>query len=575
MESKLSSRIGSNHVQSMLGKSLSFNEVKVKTRLQSLSLKRPASDPKGMDPNGSGNMLLEESSSSENPTFVETESFMKSNNDKVDNTVENQGSNFAENGGRQHQAALRLQKVYKSFRTRRKLADCAVVAEQKWWELLDFAELKRTSVSFFEIEKQKTAVSRWSRARTRAAKVGKGLSKDEKARKLALQHWLEAIDPRHRYGHNLQFYYTTWLQCESQQPFFYWLDIGDGKEISLEKCPRSKLQQQCIKYLGPAERDSFEVVIRKGKLVYKQSWHVVDTTGGPRDAKWIFVLSASKTLYVGMKNKGTFQHSSFLAGGATLSAGRLIVEDGVLRAIWPHSGHYLPTEENFLEFLSFLQEHNVDLTNVKQFSSEDDEAFSSKNIMVQGNAPEQEGSKHIEETNNENSIQANAELDSDATQNVNISMSRWSRELISKIRALEIASSDDEVDICETGEPPEPAAEGGIEISEECLSEEPKTYQLAQLLSCKWSSGAGARISCMRDYPSELQNRVLEDALLSQTTNSAGASPRTPSFFSPVASTRSLRKGTSLSMICSLEHVPIATVGMGKSKSMCCFEILV
>ncbi|KAF4357361.1 hypothetical protein F8388_023540 [Cannabis sativa] len=60
------------------------------------------------------------------------------------------------------------------------------------WKLLDFAELKRSSISFFDIEKHETAVSRWSRARTRAAKVGKGLSKDEKARKLALQHWLEA-----------------------------------------------------------------------------------------------------------------------------------------------------------------------------------------------------------------------------------------------------------------------------------------------------------------------------------------------------------------------------------------------
>lgn len=39
------------------------------------------------------------------------------------------------------------------------------------WKVLDFAELKRSSISFFEIEKQETAVSRWSRARTRAAKV--------------------------------------------------------------------------------------------------------------------------------------------------------------------------------------------------------------------------------------------------------------------------------------------------------------------------------------------------------------------------------------------------------------------
>jgi hypothetical protein len=36
---------------------------------------------------------------------------------------------------------------------------------------LDFAELKHSSISFFDIEKHETAVSRWSRARTRAAKV--------------------------------------------------------------------------------------------------------------------------------------------------------------------------------------------------------------------------------------------------------------------------------------------------------------------------------------------------------------------------------------------------------------------
>ena len=61
------------------------------------------------------------------------------------------------------------------------------------WKTLDSAALKLSSVSFFEEEKHETAVSKWARARTRAAKVGKGLSKDEKAQKLALQHWLEAV----------------------------------------------------------------------------------------------------------------------------------------------------------------------------------------------------------------------------------------------------------------------------------------------------------------------------------------------------------------------------------------------
>lgn len=75
------------------------------------------------------------------------------------------------------------------------------------------------------------------------------------------------------------------------------------------------------------ERETFEVVVESGKLIYRQTGMLVNTT---EDSKWIFVLSTSRALYVGQKKKGVFQHSSFLSGGAITAAGRLVAHDGIL-----------------------------------------------------------------------------------------------------------------------------------------------------------------------------------------------------------------------------------------------------
>ncbi|KAL9248422.1 hypothetical protein vseg_021746 [Gypsophila vaccaria] len=464
-----------------------------------------------------------------------------------------------------HQAALKLQKVYKSFRTRRKLADCAVLVEQSWWKLLDFAELKHSSISFFDIQHHETAISRWSRAKTRAAKVGKGLSQNGKAQKLALQHWLEAIDPRHRYGHNLHFYYTKWLESHSREPFFYWLDIGEGREVNLEKCSRCKLQQQCIKYLGPMERKAYEVAIKDGKFYYKESGEILDTSSEPH-AKWIFVLSTSKSLYVSKKKKGTFQHSSFLAGGATSAAGRLVVENGILKAVWPHSGHYRPTPENFQEFVAFLTENNVDLTDVKMDPIDDEEQSHGKqrsSLHLRNSSEEDLGTETTVDNEEGNSLSTATKADALSAQQIAPSPddcnSQLSRFLSTKLSNLQIPTRDDLFMIMQNEKPASISSVGTLNIGDVCDSsaedasseanhraekestlieekemiraasilerinshKETKSYQLGKQLSCKWSTGAGPRIGCVRDYPSELQLRALEQVNLSPRSGCA------------------------------------------------------
>lgn len=80
------------------------------------------------------------------------------------------------------------------------------------------------------------------------------------------------------------------------------------------------------------EREEYEVVVDESRkmLVYKKSGYPIDT---PKGTKWIFVVSTNGVLYVGEKQKGFFQHSSFVAGGAVFAAGRIVASNGFLQ-VW-------------------------------------------------------------------------------------------------------------------------------------------------------------------------------------------------------------------------------------------------
>jgi hypothetical protein len=47
------------------------------------------------------------------------------------------------------------------------------------------------------------------------------------------------------------------------------------------------------------ERELYEYIINKGKVIHKQSREPLDASQGPEGAKWIFVMSTARKLYAG------------------------------------------------------------------------------------------------------------------------------------------------------------------------------------------------------------------------------------------------------------------------------------
>ncbi|KAM3288273.1 IQ domain-containing protein IQM3 isoform X1 [Capsicum chacoense] len=408
---------------------------------------------------------------------------------------------------RHAKAAMTVQKVYRSYRTRRMLADSALVAEL-WWHAIDYAQLNRSTVSFFNVPQPETAASRWNRISLNASKVGKGLSRDGKAQKLAFQHWIEAIDPRHRYGHNLHVYYEEWCKSDAGQPFFFWLDLGDGKKVDLKECSRSKLQKQSIKYLGPQQREHYEYVVAEGKILHNQTGNHLDTTNGLPGAKWIFVMSTSKRLYAGEKKKGIFHHSSFLAGGATLAAGRLVVKDGMLKSISAYSGHYRPTDDHLESFLSFLKENGVNMDEIEiKKAKDDDESYeegqSSKNHSVSDLST-------ISESPPNNDFPKEEEKDF----------------LLESVRSPQAEKASSYKRTLSGGLESPRAEVPKTAILQRINSKSSKSYQLGHKLSLSWSTGAGPRIGCIADYPAELRLQALELMNLSPRPQSGSSTPR-------------------------------------------------
>ncbi|RWW84389.1 hypothetical protein BHE74_00007012 [Ensete ventricosum] len=137
-------------------------------------------------------------------------------------------------------------------------------------------------------------------------------------------------------------------------------------------------------------------------------------------------------------------------------------------------------EDNFREFISFLGDNHVDLTNVKKRSVDDDEF------------PQHKKDDDVDEVAVEAAVAA----------------------------VEEKAKSEDEI---AKEEPKEPKEQGDASREKAAMA-----FDLGRRLSCRWSTGAGARIGCVRDYPADLQSKALEQVNLSPRVVASPAANKVP-----------------------------------------------
>lgn len=416
-------------------------------------------------------------------------------------------------------AATMIQKTYRGYRTRREMKGLGLDADTRWTHALremKFREMVQPrgkddvpvpvgteatqeglgTDSDEAKRKSNSARYKWRKVATIAARAAAdmddeptsssgsdcdsdaGLSTSEKrqiahqkreeakarrrkdARVMGLQYFLEMVDLKHRYGSNLRTYHEEWKRAETNEPFFYWLDFGEGRDLDMASCPRERLDREQVRYLSREERQYYLVQVDgQGRLCWAKNGMRIDTTeewkdslhgivpvddptpafqpkstdpnqpkllssdasGSPgsssssssnisnassseleaaraakyaspgfTDAKgykkvthlsastifntllrksvrkntWIFVADTSFRLYVGIKDSGAFQHSSFVQGSRISAAGLIKIKNGRLASLSPLSGHYRPPASNFRAFVHSLKEEGVDTSHV-------------------------------------------------------------------------------------------------------------------------------------------------------------------------------------------------------------------
>lgn len=214
----------------------------------------------------------------------------------------------------EHEAATTIQKAYRGHRQRRELAGLTLDPSERWVALIKEMRFRtatapqngpgspRIGIDGRPRVPSDVAKRNWQRAVEIAEHAGAGDSSSPERERSAflsvpsdigysesqekdysmlmdMRYFLEMVDQKHRYGANLLVYHEEWLRSKTDQNFFYWLERGDGRHISLPICNREKLERERIRYLSKDERKDYLVdVDDEGKLRWQKNDELITTS---------------------------------------------------------------------------------------------------------------------------------------------------------------------------------------------------------------------------------------------------------------------------------------------------------
>lgn len=208
------------------------------------------------------------------------------------------------------------------------------------------------------------------RATRSAAIIGKGISQG--GQPMVPEYWGEVVHDAHGYGRDLHTLMNVWKSAPTTDNFNTWMDkLTNGESVpGIENIPKNmfengKLKISRVMFLNESERKVYQATINNRGLISTPNQNrpttLVDINGMVPNPH-IFVVSPDNQLYVGVYDRGKFNHSSFLAGGSVLSAGEMVLENGKIKTITDKSGHYQSSEQMILRGLDALIKSGADLS---------------------------------------------------------------------------------------------------------------------------------------------------------------------------------------------------------------------